>query len=104
MRVELISAVVPVDVDLDDVATAYHSYRRALGTLGKPVEVIYVLDGPQPPARRARAAGRGAPGQPGRFHRRARRPQARGGRGLAGFARRRRAGRDPVLRDRVRDG
>ncbi len=53
MRIELISAVIPVDVDLDDVATAYRGYRQALQGLGKPVEFIYVLDGPKPKARAA---------------------------------------------------
>lgn len=63
MRIELISAVVPIDVDLDDVATAYHGYRRVLGTLGKPVEFIYVLDGPKPRARAGLRALRDA-GEP----------------------------------------
>ena len=63
MRIELISAVVPVDLDLDDVATAYRSYREALRPLGKPVEFIYVLDGPMPKARSALRALRDA-GEP----------------------------------------
>ncbi len=63
MRIELISAVIPVDVDLDDVATAYRAYRQALGSLGKPVEFIYVLDGPKPKARQALRALRDA-GEP----------------------------------------
>lgn len=63
MRIELISVVIPVDVDLDDVATAYRSYRQALGGLGKPVEFIYVLDGPKPKAREALRALRDA-GEP----------------------------------------
>jgi hypothetical protein len=63
MRIELISVVLPVDLDLDDVATAYRSYREALRPLGKPVEFIYVLDGPMPKARAALRALRGA-GEP----------------------------------------
>lgn len=55
MRIELISAVLPIDLDLDpeDVVTAYRGYREALRPLGKPVEFIYVLDGPMPRARAA---------------------------------------------------
>jgi hypothetical protein len=48
MRIELISAVVPVTQDPGDLTPAYHAYRRALARLGKPVEFIYVLDGPLP--------------------------------------------------------
>jgi hypothetical protein len=61
MRIELISAVVPVEQEHDDVASTYRSYRRVLGELGKPVEFIYVLDGPLPKTmaalRALRAAG-----------------------------------------------
>lgn len=53
MRIELISAVVPVERDLDDIAATYRSYRQVLGQLGKPVEFIYVLDGPTPKTRDA---------------------------------------------------
>lgn len=53
MRIELISAVVPVDHDHDDIAATYRSYRKVLGALNKPVEFIYVLDGPIPKAREA---------------------------------------------------
>ncbi|MFO1075232.1 MAG: glycosyltransferase [Geminicoccaceae bacterium] len=48
MRIELISAVVPVDHDQDDVATTFRSYRQSLAALGRPVEFIFVLDGPMP--------------------------------------------------------
>jgi hypothetical protein len=50
MRIELISVVVPVTRDEDDIASAYRSYRRVLARFGKPVEFIYVLDGPMPQA------------------------------------------------------
>lgn len=53
MRIELISVVVPITHDRDDVASAYHAYRRALARFGKPVEFIYVLDGPMPQAAKA---------------------------------------------------
>ncbi|MEK0085046.1 glycosyltransferase [Benzoatithermus flavus] len=53
MRIELISVVVPVTQDNGDVVSAYHSYRRVLGRYGKPVEFIYVLDGPMPQAAQA---------------------------------------------------
>ena len=76
MRIELISAVIAVTEDVDDIAAAYRSYRPALAGLGRPVEFIYVVDGPMPQgdAGAARAEGR------------------------------RRADRDPVLRDAVRRG
>lgn len=50
MRIELISAVLPVGHDQDDVAATYRNYRRALSGLGRPVEFIYILDGPMPAA------------------------------------------------------
>ena len=53
MRIELISVVVPVTQDPGDITSAYRSYRRALSELGKPVEFIYVLDGPLPGAMEA---------------------------------------------------
>jgi hypothetical protein len=61
MRIELISAVVAVTEVVDDIAAAYRSYRPALASLGKPVEFIYVVDGPMPKAmeqlRALKAAG-----------------------------------------------
>jgi hypothetical protein len=53
MRIELISAVIAVTEDVDDIAAAYRSYRSALAGLGKPVEFIYVVDGPMPRAMQA---------------------------------------------------
>src|SRR5215213_7070633 len=50
MRIELISAVIAVTEDVDDIAAAYRSYRQALAGLGKPVEFIYVVDGAMPRA------------------------------------------------------
>jgi hypothetical protein len=63
MRIELISVVVPVTRDLDDVTSAYRSYRRVLAPFGKPVEFIYVLDGLMPQATQALRALKGA-GEP----------------------------------------
>lgn len=48
--IELISVVVPVVQDLDDVAATYQGYRQALARFKKPLEFIYVLDGPTPRA------------------------------------------------------
>lgn len=48
MRIELISAVVAVDLDQDGTVDTYRRYREVLAALGKPVEFIYVLDGPMP--------------------------------------------------------
>ena len=48
LPIELVSIVVPVTHDLSDVAQPYQGYRRALAQLGRPVEFIYVLDGPLP--------------------------------------------------------
>jgi hypothetical protein len=53
MRIELISVVVPVTQDTGDVDGAYHAYCRVLARFGKPVEFIYVLDGPMPQAAQA---------------------------------------------------
>ena len=53
MRIELISAVVVVTRDTGDISTAYRSYRPALARLGRPVEFIYVVDGPMPRAMQA---------------------------------------------------
>jgi Glycosyl transferase family 2 len=63
MRIELISAVIAVTRDVDDIAAAYHSYRPALTSLGKPVEFIYVVDGPMPRAMQALRALKAA-GEP----------------------------------------
>ena len=63
MRIELISVVIPVTLDPGDVTSAYRSYRRALAQLGKPVEFIYVLDGPLPKVMEALRALKGA-GEP----------------------------------------
>lgn len=61
MPIELISVVVPVTQDCADIEAAYQSYRTVLGSFGKPVEFIYVLDGAMPRAARTlrglRAAG-----------------------------------------------
>lgn len=51
LPIELLSVVVPVTHDITEIAQPYQSYRRALAGLGRPVEFIYVLDGPMPQAR-----------------------------------------------------
>lgn len=63
MRIELISVVVAVTRDVDDIAAAYRLYRPELMRLGKPVEYIYVLDGPLPRATQALRALKAA-GEP----------------------------------------
>jgi hypothetical protein len=62
-RIELISAVVVVTRDSDDIASAYRAYRPALARLGWPVEFIYVVDGPLPRAMQALRALKSA-GEP----------------------------------------
>jgi glycosyltransferase involved in cell wall biosynthesis len=47
-RIELISAVIVVTRDDDDIAAAHRAYRPALARLGRPLEMIYVVDGPLP--------------------------------------------------------
>src|SRR5918993_4226347 len=63
MRIELVSVVVPVTEDVDDIAAAHRSYRPALAKLGRPVEFIYVVDGPSPRAMQALRALKAA-GEP----------------------------------------
>ncbi len=63
MRIELISAVIAVTEDVADIAAAYRAYRPALASLGKPVEFIYVVDGPMPQAMQALRALKAA-GEP----------------------------------------
>jgi hypothetical protein len=63
MRIELVSAVVPVTEDVDDIAAAHRRYRPALAKLGRPVEFIYVVDGPRPRAMQALRALKAA-GEP----------------------------------------
>ena len=48
IRIELISAVIVVTRDGDDIAAAHRAYRPALARLGRPLEMIYVVDGPLP--------------------------------------------------------
>jgi hypothetical protein len=48
-RIEL----VVVSRDTDDLALAHRAYRPALTRLGRPLELIYVLDGPMPRAMQA---------------------------------------------------
>lgn len=63
MRIELISVVVAVTKEVDDIAAAYRSYRPVLARFGKPLEFIYVLDGPLPRANQALRALKAA-GEP----------------------------------------
>ena len=49
-RIELISAIVVVTHDTDDLAQTHQAYRPALARLGRPLEFIYVIDGPMPRA------------------------------------------------------
>ena len=60
-RIELISAIVVVTRDTDDIAQTHRAYRPALAKLGRPLEFIYVVDGPMPRAvqalRALKAAG-----------------------------------------------
>ena len=53
IRIELISVVVAVTRDVDDIAAVHRQYRPVLAQLGRPVEFIYVLDGPLPKATQA---------------------------------------------------
>ena len=62
-RIELISAVIVVARDSDDIAAAHRAYRPALARLGRPLEMIYVVDGPQPRAMQALRALKAA-GEP----------------------------------------
>lgn len=48
LPIELVSVVIPVADDIGDIDRSHHGYRRALARLGKPLEFIYVLDGPLP--------------------------------------------------------
>jgi glycosyltransferase involved in cell wall biosynthesis len=56
-----LSVIVPVTERYDDIATLFGEYRAALAELGRPYEMIYVLDGPKPQVlaelQRLRAAG-----------------------------------------------
>ena len=60
-RIELISAIVVVTRDTDDIARTHRAYRPALAKLGRPLEFVYVVDGPMPRAvqalRALKAAG-----------------------------------------------
>ena len=51
-RIELISAIVVVTRDTDDIAQTHRAYRPALAKLGRPLEFVYVVDGPMPRAQR----------------------------------------------------
>jgi glycosyltransferase involved in cell wall biosynthesis len=62
-RIELISAIVVVTRDTDDLALAHRAYRPALAKLGRPLEFIYVVDGPMPRATQALRALKAA-GEP----------------------------------------
>lgn len=46
----VVSVVIPVGMRRSDIEELYAEYRRGLETLGRPYEVIYVLDGPAPDA------------------------------------------------------
>jgi len=58
-----VSAIVPVSERQDDIRDLYGDYRSALDSLGKPYEVIFILDGYFPSIYDALTALRGA-GEP----------------------------------------
>src|SRR5215470_12957796 len=45
-----LSAIIPVGGRHDDLVALYRGYLSALAPLGRNVEIIFVLDGPQPKA------------------------------------------------------